>query len=322
MTDEVLAAGVIGVGNMGANHARVYADLPETRLVGVTDADAETAQSVARKHGVPALPQSALLERADVVSVAVPTPYHVETAKACIDAGVHVLVEKPFVHDVEAGRDLIRYARNEGVTLQVGHVERFNPAVQALQTFVDDLDVVAMSARRLGPPPSDGGRDSVMLDLMVHDFDVLTTLVDAEVQTMSAVGTLSDRHVSAQLRFDDGTVATLDASRATQQKVRELTVTAGECYVTLDYLAQSLELYRHSLSEVVADDGNVRHRTASVVERPIVENGEPLRNELRSFVEAVRTGTEPEVTGEDGIRAVELAQRVEQSLDRREVVEQ
>jgi len=307
---------------MGANHARVYDELPETRLVGVTDADTETAQTVANRYDVPQLSRADLLARADVVSVAVPTEYHVETAQACIDAGVDVLVEKPFVHDLSAGRRLVDRADEAGVTLQVGHVERFNPAIRTLQSFVDDLDVVAMSARRLGPPPGgDGNYGSVMLDLMVHDLDVLTSIVDADVRSVSAVGTLSNRHVSAQLRFSDGTVATVDASRATQHKVRKLTLTAGDCYVTLDYLAQSLELYRHSLSEIVASNGDVRHRTASVVERPIIENGEPLRRELASFVEAVERDREPAVTGDDGLRAIELARRVERALDRAEVLE-
>lgn len=318
---DTLAAGVLGVGNMGANHARVYDELAETTLIGVTDADSETAATVADRHDVPALPQSELLARADIVSVAVPTQYHVETAWACIDAGVDILVEKPFVHDIEAGRDLAARAAAAGVTLQIGHVERFNPAVRSLQSFVDEFDIVAMSARRLGPPPSGGGRDSVMLDLMVHDLDVLASIVDSEVRTVSAVGTLADQHVSAQLRFADGTVATVDASRATQQKVRELTLTASDCYVTLDYLAQSLEVYRHSLSEVVAGASGVRHRTASVVERPIVDNGEPLKHELRSFARSARAGTEPEVTAADGLRAVELAQRIESALGRTEVAE-
>lgn len=318
--DRPLAAGVIGVGNMGANHARVYDELAETRLVGVTDADPETAAAVAKRHDVPALPESALLERADVVSIAVPTEYHVDTARACIDAGVSVLVEKPFVHDLDAGREILALADAADVTVQVGHVERFNPAVEALQGYVENLDVVAMSARRLGPPPANQ-RESVMLDLMVHDLDVLTSIVDSDVETVSAVGTLADDHVSAQMRFADGTVATVDASRATQQKVRELTLTANECYVTLDYIEQSLELHRHSLPEVVTGDGDVRHRTASVVERPILDTGEPLKRELRSFANAVANGDTPTVTGGDGLRAVALAQRIEASLGKVEVVE-
>jgi len=160
-----------------------------------------------------------------------------------------------------------------------------------------------------------------MLDLMVHDLDVLTSIVDAPVRSVSAVGTLSNRHVSAQFRFGNGTVATVDASRATQQKVRELTLTAGDCYVTLDYMDQSLELHRHSLPEVVATNGDVRHRTASVVERPIVENGEPLKRELESFTSSVRADEAPAVSGEDGLEAVELAKRVECALDRAEVLE-
>ncbi len=321
MTDDTIAAGVIGVGNMGSNHARVYDELPNVELVGLTDADAEAAAAVAGRYGVPALSQSALLSRADVVSVAVPTKYHVEVARACIDAGVDLLVEKPFVRDVSAGQDLVARAEAAGVLLAVGHVERFNPAVRALHSFVDDLDVVALSARRLGPPPQDTVVDSVMLDLMVHDLDVLTSIVGSGVASISAMGTVSNSHVSAQLRFEDGTVATVDASRATQQKVRELTLTAGDCYVTLDYIEQSLELYRHSLPEVVATNGDVRHRTASVVERPIVENGEPLKAELESFTASVRTDERPPVTGEDGLEAVELARRVERALERTEVVE-
>jgi len=305
-----LDAVVVGVGSMGQQHARVYSELPGVSLVGVCDEDAERAESVADRYDTTAMDRETALRAADVASVAVPTEYHYETALACVNRGVDVLVEKPLVDDLALGRDLAARARAADVTVQVGHVEEFNPAVRVLADIVPELEVVAVDVQRLGPPVDRAIRDNVVLDLMVHDIGILLSLIGADIDRLSAAAR-DDRHVTAQFQFDDDTVAVLTASRLAQERVRQLSVTAMECRVNVDFLAQSVEIHRRSLPEYVEDDGEVRYRQESVIERPMVENGEPLKNELASFLTAVRTGEEPLVSAEDAIRVLEVAQRVE-----------
>lgn len=310
MTDDPLAVGVIGVGSMGAHHARVYAGLPEVELVGVADADWDRTKEVASKHGTRPLNQGTLLEAVDAVSVVVPTQYHASVVREAFDADTHVLVEKPFVDDPAEGRELLALAEARDLRLQVGHIERFNPAVRALMDVLPEMDVLAVDARRLGPPVDRENTDSVVNDLMIHDLDVLLSLFDTEVDDVFAAGIDGEPHATATLKLDNGVLGTLTASRITHQKIRKLAVTGRECRVNVDYLTQSVRIHRHSLPGYVESDGDVRYRSESVVERPQVNSGEPLHEELASFVSAVNTGTTPEVTGHDGLRALELTRRI------------
>lgn len=314
MSDQSSApvrTGVIGVGSMGRHHVRVYQELPEAELVGVTDTDRERAREIAAKYGTVAMSQTELLESVDAVSIAVPTPYHYDTALAAIDRGVHLLIEKPFVVEPTNGRELLRLAREAGLTLQVGHVERFNPAVIELQNIIGDLDVIAIRADRLGPPVDRQDSVSTAFDLMIHDLDVILSLVDSEVTSIDAYGALDNRYIDAMIGFDDGIIAALTASRVTQERVRKLTVTAKECKLNLDYVGQSIEIHRHSLPAYIETNGDVRYRHESITERPTISNGEPLKEELRAFARAVRDRSEPVVTGEDGLCALELAKRID-----------
>ena len=316
MTDDgPLRVGVVGVGSMGAHHARVYAGSPDADLVGVADTDWDRATEVAAKHGTRALNRAALLQAVDAVSVVVPTRFHASIVREALEADVHVLVEKPFVDDPAEGRELIALADRRDLRLQVGHIERFNPAVRALVDVLPEMDVLAVDARRLGPPVDRENTDGVVEDLMIHDLDVVMSLFDAGVDEAFAAGVDGEPHVAATLKLDNGVLGTLTASRITHQKIRELAVTGRECRVTVDYLTQSVKIHRHSLPGYVESDGDVRYRSESVVERPQVTNGEPLRAELESFVSAVTTGSTPEVTGDDGLRAIELVRRIRDAVD-------
>lgn len=310
MTDDSLAAGVIGVGNMGNHHARVYSELPGTALVGVHDVDAERAAQTAADHRTNATTRPELLAAADIVSVAVPTEHHYDAVSECIDHGVDVLVEKPFVNDLERGRELDAMARDAGVTLQVGHIERFNPATRVLADIVPDLDIVAVDIDRLGPPLDRDNEDNVVKDLMIHDLDILLSLVDEEITALSAAAR-DDCYVTAQFKFAGDGVATVTASRLTQQKVRQLSITAVSCRVNVDFIDQSVEIHRRSHPEYVESDGNIRYRHESVVERPMVETGEPLKTELTAFADAVKTDTEPAVTPADALDVLAVLERVE-----------
>lgn len=311
MTDDsTIRTGVIGVGSMGRHHARVYRELPGAALVGVADADEARATEIAVEYGTGAYDIETLLDRVDAVTIAVPTAYHYELANRCIDAGVDVLIEKPIVERPARGRELVSNAEAAGVTLQVGHIERFNPATRTLSEIVPDLNVIAIDTERLGPPPERSIEDTAVMDLMIHDIDVVRSVLPGAIESVDAIGNHDGRHATATIEFDDGVLGTLTASRVTQRKVRRLTVTAAECYVTVDFIDQSVQIHRQSVPEYVTENGDVRYRHESVVENPAVENGEPLKAELRSFLAAAAGDREPMVTGEDGVRALTLAREI------------
>jgi len=317
---DPLRTGVIGVGSMGRNHARVYQELPNSELVGIADADVSAAAAAATEFETAIYESPDLLEVVDAVSVAVPTAVHAPLVRDCIDAGVDVLVEKPFVDDPTVGRELAADAAAAGVTIQIGHIERFNPAVQTLLRAFQDLSVVAVTAERLGPPVERDIEANVVFDLMIHDIDLLCTLLDEEPTLVSAAGAGDGEYATATWA-GDGAVASLTASRLTQERVRRLTVTAEECRVVVDLLDQTVEVHRRSRPEYVAADGDVRHRIESVIERPFVESGEPLKEELSAFLDAAANGTTPTVSAEDGVRAVELAGEVSALVDERAATE-
>ncbi|MDZ7729846.1 MAG: Gfo/Idh/MocA family oxidoreductase [Natrialbaceae archaeon] len=312
-TTERLAAGVVGVGAMGDNHARVYSELPSVSLAGVCDVDRGRAETVAESYGTSAHTRSDLLSRCDLVSVAVPTAQHVEVVADCLEAGVHVLVEKPLAQSLEKGRSLAKQASDSGLVLQVGHVERFNPAVETLAEYLDGLDVVAVDAQRLGPPVERTDTNGVTIDLMIHDVDVITSLLEATPGTISGAVTRDRRYATASLEFDSGVIATLTASRLTKRKVRRLAVTARECYIEVDYLDQSVTVHRDSYPEYISDDGRSRFRYESVIERPRVPTEEPLRRELAAFISAVKRGEPPVVSAEDGLDALAIVRRIDET---------
>ena len=312
-----LAAGVVGVGSMGTHHARVYNEIQGVDLVGVTDADGGAARRVATEYGTSAYDLTTLLSMVDLVSIAVPTRYHYEIATQAIDAGVSVLVEKPFVGDPERGRELIDRADEAGVTLQVGHIERFNPVVDVLGDVLTSVEPIAASARRLGPPVSRDVNDDVVMDLMIHDIDIACALFGQEVAGVTAIGACDGDYTDAQIEFGGGTLCSLTASRVTQERIRDLSVTARECHVNVDFMDQSVRIYRHSDPSYHTENGDVHYSQESIIERPAVDSDEPLKRELRSFVDCVRNGTTPRTTGADGLHAMLLADEISEIADSR-----
>ena len=301
--------GVIGVGSMGRHHARVYSQLHDCQLVGIADADGDRASEIAEEYGTDVLSTEELVEQADAVTISTPTQYHYDLAMACIDAGTHILVEKPLVKKRQRGTELIDRADDSDIVLQVGHIERFNPVTQTLYDVVSGLNVIAIKAERLGPPPNRRIEDSAVTDLMIHDIDIVRSLLDASVASVSATGNADGRYATATLEFGD-VITNLTASRLTQRKVRQLTITAEECYVVVDYIDQDIQIHRNSVPEYVVENGDVRYRHESLIENPAVDNGEPLECELRSFLTSIRDGIQPKVTGRDGLQALELAKEI------------
>lgn len=316
---------VLGVGSMGASHARVYAEMDDVRLVGVADPDERMAAKVARRYGCPAFGDVRRLldeEQPDLVSVAVPTRAHLAVAGEAIGRGVHVLVEKPLAPSVEEGRRIVEAAATHGVKLAVGHVERFNPAVTEIKRRLESEElgrIFQVHARRLSPFPGRIADVGVILDLATHDIDVMHHLLGSEVERVyaeteqKAHATCEDL-VSALVRFADGVIGLLDVNWLTPAKVRTLTVLGeGGMYVA-DYLTQDVYWYKNTPIGASYDSLIVfRGAFEGDMVKVRLDKREPLRAQLESFVRAVAEDLEPAVTGLDGLVAIDLSMTLMES---------
>ncbi len=308
---EPIPVGVVGVGHLGRHHARLYAALPGARLVGVVDRDRERARSIAAEHGCEALDATRdLVGRVRAASVAVPTEAHAEVACELLEGGVDVLVEKPLAPSLEQADAILDVARRAGRLLMVGHTERFNPAVLALARAVDAPRFFEI--HRLAAFNARSTDIDVVLDLMIHDLDLLLYLDGTDVVGVDAVGVaaLTDKVdiANARIRFASGCVANLTASRISADPVRRVRVFQSRTYLSCDTVARTVERYR---LEFGADGAPaIRH------DHLPVEDGEPLRNELAEFLVAVQQHRTPSVEGAAGRRAMELAYRVREAIDR------
>ena len=299
-----LRVGVVGVGVMGSNHARVFAGLPGTELVGVADPDRKQADFVARTLGCVAVSDvNELLERdVDAITIAAPTHLHRDIALACIARGVHVMVEKPIASSVEEGREIINVARRAGVTLMVGHVERFNPAVEAIKEAIRGEDILSIAITRVGPFPPRMSNVGVVIDLAVHDIDLIRWFTDSDIievqpQLSSAVAEREDIAL-LQFRTASGVLAHINTNWLTPFKARNVTVATRGKYVTGDLLTRQVtECFGFQ------PDGSYSMRHLSV------GHAEPLRSELLAFLRAVRSGAAPAVTGEEAVASLEIATR-------------
>jgi len=304
-----IRAGVVGVGYLGAFHAEKYALLADVALVGVVDANPARAQEIAsRHHSVAFADYRDLIGRVDCVSLAVPTPLHFAVACDFLAAGVDVLVEKPMTETVADGRALVALAEKHGRILQVGHLERFNPAIRALAEILTQPRFI--ECHRLAQFGERGTDVDVILDLMIHDLDVILSLVKAEVQSVEAVGvpvlTNSTDIANARLRFSNGCIANITASRVALKKERKLRIFQADTYVAVDYGEKHVRVCRR-----IMEDGLP---TISVDERSL-ESGDALRDEIEHFVHAVRTREQPLVDGRTALRAIELADRIRRNLE-------
>jgi predicted dehydrogenase len=299
-----LRVGVIGVGVMGSNHARVLAELPGVEFVGVADSDRAQAHSVAQALGCAEFPDFASLidEGVEAVTIAAPTHVHQEIALACIARGLHVLVEKPIASTIEEGRAIVAAARRAGVTLMVGHVERFNPAVQAIKDALRGEDILSIAITRVGPFPPRMSNVGVVIDLAVHDIDLIRWFTDSEIievqpQLSSAVAEREDIAL-LQFRTASGVLAHINTNWLTPFKARDVQVATRRKYVMADLLTRQVtECFGFQ------PDGaySMRHLP--------VGHAEPLRAEIAAFVASVRSGTTPAVTGEEGVASLEIAMR-------------
>jgi predicted dehydrogenase len=305
-----LRAAVIGAGNLGTHHARIYAARPDVELVAVADPDPQRAAEVADRHGARAVGDLRELPGGvDLASVAVPTVAHHEVALPLLRAGVHILVEKPIAASLAQADDLIAAAEGAGRVLHVGHTERFNPAVEAIRPLVRRPRFV--ECQRLGTFAPRSLDVDVVLDLMIHDIDVVLSLIGASVEGIDAVGVaaLTDKVdiANARLRFAGGAAANLTASRISMGRTRKLRIFEPESYLSVDYASRQVQHYR------------LRRRADGPPEivgsEPRVEDVEPLAREIDAFVRAAAGGADRGVSGAEARRALEVALRVRDAIE-------
>lgn len=305
---EKLRVGVIGVGHLGRHHARLLAAMPGVQLVAVADTDRRRREEVGRALGVRAFDDAAsLMGEVDAVTVAVPTDQHRDVALPFLLAGVPALVEKPLARTLEEADELIAAAQRASVPLAVGHTERFNPAVVAAAPLLADPRFIEV--HRLGAFPERSLDIDVVFDLMIHDLDVVLSLVPSPVEAIEAVGVpvLTNRVdiANVRLRFENGCIANLTASRISRDRVRKIRFFQPAAYLSIDYAAQKLEVWRLVRR---GDQGTIEGG-----EMP-VEHQEPLGAELADFVSAVSDGRSPVVSGIEGRRALALAQAITEKM--------
>jgi predicted dehydrogenase len=303
-----LRVAAIGVGHLGRHHARILGSLEGATLVGVVDAKPDRAREIAAACGTRMVESASdLLDQVDAVSVAVPTEAHLQVALPFLERGIPVLVEKPLARDVAEADRMIAAAARAGTILAVGHTERHNPAVAVAAAHLADPRFVEV--HRLGTFPERSLDIDVVFDLMIHDLDIVLSLVPGEVAGVEAVGVpvLTGRVdiANARLRFENGCIANITASRISRDRVRKIRFFQPDAYLSIDYAAQEVEMYR-----LLRGEG-----------RPQIEGGklevaheEPLRRELADFLDAVRGGRRPLVDGGDGRRAIVLAQRIAERM--------
>ena len=296
---------VVGVGHLGRHHARILATLPNVELTAVVDVNRPRAEEIAAAHHTKALfDYRELIGQVDAVTIAVPTERHAEIGLALLGAGIPALIEKPLARSLDEVDALIAAAAKTGVALAVGHTERFNPAVVAASPLLTNPRFVEV--HRLGTFPERSLDIDVVFDLMIHDLDVVLSIVQSEVDSLEAVGVpvITPRVdiANARVRFANGCIVNLTASRISRERVRKIRFFQPAAYLSIDYAAQKVELWR-----LVKGEGPMPSIVGGDVE---VVNEEPLQRELADFVDAVRTRRAPLVTGEQGRRALALAQAI------------
>lgn len=303
---KTIRVGVVGVGHLGRHHARIYTELIGAQLLGVVDSNLSQAQAVAEGLGVPAysdLDRFIQEQQPEAMSVVVPTSAHFDVARRLAERGIHMLVEKPVTTTVEQAAALAELAKAKNIVLQVGHVERFNSAVRYLSQQMSD-DILCIQSRRQGPFSPRIADVGVVLDLMIHDIDIVLSLVKSEITAIHAMGrsvrTNREDFAVAQIAFASGAVADIHVSRVAERRARQMDITLPDRYVSVNFETQDVAVYRSTAAP--ASGGMMEN-----IERPLLPKGEPLKQELQHFLSCVCNGTQPLVGISEGKKALEVA---------------
>jgi len=314
--------GVIGVGHLGEHHARIYSELPQAELIGLYDLDLKKTKAKAEKYKTTHFEElDHLLQKVEAVSLVVPTSSHYEVAKKVLNQGIHILIEKPITETVEQAEDLIKIAKEKNLTLQVGHIERFNPALKVIENI--KLEPKFIESHRLSSFQERGTDVAVILDLMIHDIDLILYLVKDKIKSVEAAGvsviTQTEDIANARITFEKGCVANITTSRISAQPMRKLRIFQKNAYFSLDLLEKSAETYRLVEAEnkeafmektVVGQIPLEKTGKTIIYEKPEIKKEDMLTSELSSFLQAVATKTSPLVTGEQAKEALELALKI------------
>ncbi len=315
---QPIRIGVIGVGNMGQHHTRVLSLLKDVELIGVADINVERGLDTASKYRVRFFEDyRELLPYVDAVCVAVPTKLHHAVGMACLQAGIHVLIEKPIAASIAEAESLVNAAAEFKCILQVGHIERFSPAFQELGKVLKTEELLALEADRMNPYSDRANDVSVVLDLMIHDIDLLLELAAAPVARLTASGSrASDSgyldYVTATLGFANGIIATLTASKVTHRKIRRIAAHCKDSLTEADFLNNEILIHRQMTANCRTDYGQVLYRQDGLIEKVYTSNIDKLCAELEHFVSCVRGGNQPSVGGEQALKALRLASQIEQ----------
>ena len=318
---EKVKVGVVGTGHLGNLHTKMFAQLPMVELVGVYDADTAKAGDVAAEYGTRAFGDlGQLLDQVQAVSIATTTKAHYEVASEALGRGLHTFIEKPITETIEQAKSLVATAGSKKLALQVGHIERFNPAILALEQY--KIRPLFIESHRLAQFNPRGSDVAVVLDLMIHDIDLILSLVRSPVVRVDANGVAvvsgSEDIANARLQFENGCVANVTASRISQNKMRKMRLFQNDAYISIDFSQGLAEVFR------LVDEGdpNIKptmllgkidqglKKRLIVYEQPEVKKVNALKYELELFVRAIQEGTEPPVTGRDGLQALEVAQEI------------
>ena len=308
---------VIGVGSLGQHHARIYAENPTCELVAVVDTNPKAAKEIAKKFRTQALTDyQQLVGKVDAVSIVVPTFLHHKVAMFFLENSIHVLVEKPITVTVQEAHDLINLSKKKKLLLQVGHIERFNMAIKRLREIATKPGFI--EAHRLGPYNGRILDVGVVLDLMIHDLDIVLQLVDSPVTQIDAAGVgvygTHEDIANVRLHFENGAIANLTASRISPVRLRKIKLFQSEMFISADYIEQEIEVFRRVLNPN-AQDGDPRVQIIRTKEK--VKREEPLKLELESFLDCIRTQSEPTVKGEHARDALDLAVMITEQIHKR-----
>jgi predicted dehydrogenase len=302
---ELTRLGVVGVGSIGKNHARICAELSDAQFSAVFDIRRESAEAVAAQYGAKvAQSLEEFISLVDAATVAAPTAVHHDIGRALLTHGKHVLIEKPITETTAQAEDLVRLARERALILQVGHIERFNPILSALEQRLTRPRFI--ESHRLSPYPFRSVEIGVVLDLMIHDLEIILHLVRSPIKSIDAVGvpvlSKGEDIANARIRFENGCIANVTASRISPEKMRKIRVFQKDAYLSLDYQAQAGEIFR-------LVDGQITRESVAI------EKEEPLKRELQSFVECARQGLQPIVSASGATAALEVAIEITEMIN-------
>ena len=312
-----LKMGVIGVGNMGQHHVRVLSLLKDIELIAIADANLARGLEIASRYQTHFYKDyREMLPNVDAVCIAVPTKLHHEVGVNCLQAGVHVLIEKPIAASIAEAESLVNLAAETGCILQVGHIERFNPAFKELSKVIQTEKILALEARRLSPYCDRANDVSVVLDLMIHDIDLLLELSASPVVKLTASGSTSTNsqnldYVTANFGFANGVIATLTASKVTHRKIRCLAAHCENSLIETDFLQNEILIHRHQQTNLPVQQ-KMLYKQDGITEKVSTSNVEPIYAEIEHFVNCIRGGRRPSVGGEQALKALRLASSIEQ----------